>query len=202
MIISFSGTGFIILVFSGLIYLIAIKKDKQIILRIIKIAIPIFITFLLILNTPIGTYFLTRLSEVFVYTTNRVSGYVRFRSGIDVLKAAWDENWIFGIGIGTSNEFILNLPTYYPGMTINGFYRTAIELGVLGWFLWILFVFSFWRKKYSIEMIQILICILFPFMFCHETFMSNYYWIILYLLNTKIVLENKKDKLIIKNRSD
>nr|WP_294493426.1 hypothetical protein [uncultured Anaerosporobacter sp.] len=186
MILSFSGTGFIILIFGGIIYLIVIKKDNKTVYRIAKFGIPILVVFIVILNTQIGTYFINRLSEVFVYTANNVSGYVRFRSGTDVLKAAWSTNFLYGIGIGVSDEFITSISNYYQGMTINGFYRPAVELGLIGFVIWLGFIISFWKKRNEASNIQMLLCILFPFMICHETFMSNYYWILLYLLNVKI----------------
>ena len=190
LIVSFSGTGFIILLFSGLIYLIIIKKDQKIILRIIKYAIPVGIIALIFINMTIGRYFLSRLSEIFVYKVDNVSGYVRFRSGMVVLMEAWNQNWLFGVGIGTASEYLNTINNYVSGMTLNGFYRPAVEMGFSGMCLWILFILSFWKKRNLYFIIQILLCVLFPFMVCHETFMSNYYWLILNLLNIKIINSN------------
>ena len=105
---------------------------------------------------------------------------------MDILEEAWGKNPIFGIGIGNVQEFIISLPNYYYNMTVNGFYRPAVELGIIGLILWIVFLLQGIQKNTLIDIVIALQCVLFPMIFCHEAFMSNYYWIIWYLVNTNI----------------
>ena len=65
-------------------------------------------------------------------------------------------------------------------------YRPAVELGLIGLGIWLFFLYKAYSKSKRNERVLILQSILFPLMFCHETFMSNYYWLILYLINTRI----------------
>lgn len=183
MILTFSGTGIIILLFGGLIYIFKVKKDYGVRKRILLVCAAIIIVSGVFLNSSVGAYFIGRVSEILVYSESAFSGYVRFRSGLDVLKEAWKSNLILGIGIGTSTEFIEGLSNYYKGMTVNGFYRPAVEIGLIGVTIWILFLSKIFNREERLNDALVLQCVLLPFLICHETFQSNYYWIILYILN-------------------
>lgn len=183
LILSFSGTGILILLVGGILYLIRVQKDYAVKRKISFLIAAAVVFCAIILNTPLGSYFIHRISELFVYSTNAASGYVRFRSGADALRIAWQQNFILGIGIGNVDKLVRQMANTYFGMTVNGFYRPAIELGIVGIVLWLIFIFFIWRKHNISERAVMLQSILFPFMICHETFLSNYYWIILYLLN-------------------
>lgn len=186
MVCSFSGTGLLMLIFSLMIYCLRIKKSRKIVSRLLLFTILGIVGVIIILNSPLGKYYLIRLSEISAYDPNNFSGYVRFNGGKDVLIAAWNQNSILGVGIGTVDEFIHNLSNYYHGMTVNGFYRVAVELGILGISIWLYFVYACFRKEnHENDHILAIQSILFPMMICHETFQSNYYWVFLALLNYK-----------------
>lgn len=182
-ILSFSGTGFIILGIGIILYVFRLNKDKKIKRRIIIFTFVAIICLAIILNSNIGNYFIRRSTEIFNYTEDNYSGYVRFRSGADVLKDAWQENFLFGIGIGTSDEYINNMENNYLGMTLNGFYRPAVELGLIGTIIWITYIFSLFFKKNNNKNLLIIQCVIIPFIVCHEVFLSNYYWILIYMIN-------------------
>lgn len=182
-ILSFSGTGFIILGIGIILYVFRLNKDKKIKRRIIIFTFVAIICLAIILNSNIGNYFIRRSTEIFNYTEDNYSGYVRFRSGADVLKDAWKENFLFGIGIGTSDEYINNMENNYLGMTLNGFYRPAVELGLIGTIIWITYIFSLFSKKSNNKNLLIIQCVIIPFIVCHEVFLSNYYWILIYMIN-------------------
>lgn len=186
LIFSFSGTGIMLLLFSVFLYVIKTQKSTRIRRRLLLYSGLAILTILCLLNTEIGEHFLNRASELFTYRENASSGYVRIRSGVDILEEAWGKNPIFGIGIGNVQEFIISLPNYYYNMTVNGFYRPAVELGIIGLILWIVFLLQGIQKNTLIDIVIALQCVLFPMIFCHEAFMSNYYWIIWYLVNTNI----------------
>lgn len=193
LILSFSGTGLIVLFIGLVLYMFRINKSKAVRKRIIFIVLAIIIGSLLILNSSIGDYFLKRASELFTYDENNYSGYVRFRSGSDVLDAAWRENLFIGIGIGTVDEFMNNMSNYYLGMTINGFYRPAVELGLIGIILWLIYIISLFVKKSENQYLLVIQCVIIPLVICHEAFLSNYYWILIYILNfTTLKCDNKK----------
>ena len=182
-ILSFSGTGFIILGIGIILYVFRLNKYKKIKRRIIIFTFVAIICLAIILNSNIGNYFIRRSTEIFNYTEDNYSGYVRFRSGADVLKDAWKENFLFGIGIGTSDEYINNMENNYLGMTLNGFYRPAVELGLIGTIIWITYIFSLFFKKNNNKNLLIIQCVIIPFIVCHEVFLSNYYWILIYMIN-------------------
>ena len=190
-ILSFSGTGFIILGIGIILYVFRLNKDKKIKRRIIIFTFVAIICLAIILNSNIGNYFIRRSTEIFNYTEDNYSGYVRFRSGADVLKDAWKENFLFGIGIGTSDEYINNMENNYLGMTLNGFYRPAVELGLIGTIIWITYIFSLFFKKNNNKNLLIIQCVIIPFIVCHEVFLSNYYWILIYMINRiNLISEN------------
>lgn len=184
MICSFSGTGILLLGTATILFFIRTKKDARSILKILILVIIAIIGLLFLSQTTLGYYFVSRISEILTYNPNDFSGYVRFRSGADVLSAAWNKNLILGIGIGSVEEFMHSLINYYDGMTVHGFYRVAVELGAVGLWLWLYFIYRCFSKEgYENTSLLVIECILFPMMICHETFQSNYYWVFLFLLN-------------------
>lgn len=189
MILTFSGTGFIILIVGFLFYAIRKLDNKVLRGRILLILLAGIAVLIALLQTPVGAYFTQRLQEIFVYNTDNFSGYVRFRGGRDVLADAWAKKPFFGTGIGTASEFIKSMQNYYDGLTVNGLYRPAVELGVAGEFFWIVFLGSIVLRKEFNEKFKMLQCIIIPFLICHETFQSNYYWILLYMLNVTLIYQ-------------
>ncbi|WP_195612845.1 hypothetical protein [[Clostridium] symbiosum] len=198
MILSFSGTGFIILFFGLVIYLYVIQKNIMIRNRIIILSIPLIAVTIYLAASPIGEYFFKRLAEITTAASSSIatSGYKRFVSGFQVMAAAWSRDFLLGTGIGVGDEFMLTLPNVYNTAIGNGFYKVSIELGTIGISLWLLFIASFWKKKKMSDSEKVILCSIIPLMICHETFMSNYYWFFIYLLNYRLAKENDCDKQI------
>lgn len=192
LIISFSGTGIIVLAIGGLLYILRLKKSKSTTKKIIIIGVILFICFIIMLNSSIGKYFLIRTTELSSYDENNFSGYVRFIGGVEILKKAWSQDFLFGTGIGTVDEFI-NLVTNYNFNMSNGFYKPAIELGLIGITLWLIFIFSLFIKKDSNNYVLVIQSTILPLMICHEAFLSNYYWILIYILNFIMIEDNNKN---------
>ena len=166
--------------------------------RIIILSIPLIAVTIYLAASPIGEYFFKRLAEITTVASSSIatSGYKRFVSGFQVMAAAWRRDFLLGTGIGVGDEFMLTLPNVYNTAIGNGFYKVSIELGTIGISLWLLFIASFWKKKKMSDSEKVILCSIIPLMICHETFMSNYYWFFIYLLNYRLVKENDCDKQI------
>lgn len=187
--LTFSGTGFFIFGIALILYFLLTPKTKSIWTRLLLFIFfgGIFISYILF-NTPIGDYLLLRMNELFVYSKNASSGFVRFRSWIYVVKEAWDKNCLFGSGIGTGADYVSKFAIQYYGMSLNGFAKVATELGVLGLGLWGSYLLTFLKKSGKTVIDNkylILACSMIPFIFMHETFSSNIFWTFLMLLNIK-----------------
>lgn len=186
---TFSGTGFIILVFGLLIFLMLVAKDKKTMRRIIGILfVTIVSALIIVLFTPVGKYLMGRTQELFVYDMDHSAGYARFRAWTDMLNGDWRRNPLMGIGIGGSKESFGSMVTKYYGFTFNGFSKMVVECGILGATLFCGFIASFLfkaRKSYSMYYIMIA-TVMTPMLFCHEATTSNIFWFFAGLLNCRI----------------
>ncbi|WP_418749335.1 O-antigen ligase family protein [Faecalibacillus intestinalis] len=199
MILTLSGTCYIIITVGLGLFLIRKINNKKLLKRIVFIStIIVILGIYTLLFTPIGDYLISRVSELFVYTKDASAGYVRFRSWIFVLQDAWKKSMLFGAGIGTGKIFIQKWSNLFYAMTLNGLARVAAELGIIGFFLWSVFIISFQFRKKNIKISNsyfMIACVIIPFAIAHETFSSNSYWIFLLVLNSKIVLKRKMEKI-------
>lgn len=184
-----SGTGILIIAFAGLIYALSVIKNRKTLKRIIGWG-SIFTVGIIVLAlfTPLGKYLISRSTELFTYNKDASAGFVRFRAWTDLLKLNWKNHKLLGIGIGQSKYLVQSMMNKYFGLTLNGFSKIVIELGVIGIILWCIFIaLNFYNKECKKNMyLRMMVIIIIPYMFCHETFTSNSYWIFLMILNCKI----------------
>lgn len=184
-----SGTGFIVLGVGLLIYVFFKFRDRRFLARSIGYFVGIILVFVIVIGfTPIGNYLTSRITELFVYEKDAAAGYVRFRAWTSLLQGEWSKHWLVGVGIGGAKPLVEKWSTVYYALSLNGFAKIVIELGIIGIVLWVLFILSFFwcQAKKRSDYALMIVCILLPYMICHDTFSSNVYWVFLILLNCDI----------------
>ena len=183
MICSFSGTGIMVLLISFSIYVVKYIGKNRRLRKIIVNSFPaVIVLIVLLVNSPIGQHYIARSIEITQYNENNASGYVRFLGSFNVMLFAWEQNILFGSGIGTYKTIVSILDSSMRGITVNGFTRPAAELGIIGLILWITFLISFYKKEKSVSFLLALM--IFPYLFCLEGFLSNAFWVFLYILKS------------------
>ena len=190
LICTFSGTG-ILTVFLSLIIIMIINIRARYTYRGVNVRIVVVGILGLILSVCIFPnivyYLLGRLTEITEFNPNASSGYVRFIAGYKAVWYAWQEDFLFGIGLGNIDDFIKS----FQGDVIdrgNGLLRIATELGFIGILLWIYyFVLNFNKRSFkNFHYLIIVVCII-VLQLMSDTFSMNYFWAWLYLLNIEIV---------------
>jgi hypothetical protein len=135
LLLSFSGTGIILLVVGLIPLLLTLKWDKLLIIGTI-----IVITLAIFFASGLATYTFNRIRE---FQDPNASGYIRFVSPFTSYMQFFNEKgstpifW-FGMGPGVSDDVIWNTPTY-----LNPLMKLLIEYGLLGllFFLYLIYVF-------------------------------------------------------------
>lgn len=190
LITTFSGTGILVFIIGMIIFSITIMKKKFFWNRIIPLVIIcVIVGIILIFFTNLGNYFLSRIQELFVYNRDASSGFVRFRAWIMIVQEAWSHNILLGSGIGTGSMYVSKYIIQYFGMTLSGFARVSTELGLIGILIWCIFMISFFVKREMTISIRyvLLCCSIMPLIFMQEAFSSNFYWMLIILMNCKFV---------------
>lgn len=188
LVMSFSGTGILLLIFILLWYIIENFSIRHILkYTLILIFVSAFIILIcLILNKLFNKkqvifYFFNRIKE---FNHSGMSGSVRFRqSYINMIKLI-SENPMLGNGIGsTYNLFEVRTSTIA---------RIISEIGIIGITLWILFLASLVNKN-NIKNHYYVVILIFIFLanILGENFGSAFYWAFIYLINCKIVFNSK-----------
>lgn len=189
LLMTLSGTGFIILIVGLLIYIFFKFGDRKFLRHSIGYFTGILVVALIVIRfTQVGNYLTARITELFVYDKDAAAGFVRFRAWTSLLQGDWSHHGLIGVGIGASKVLVEKWSSVYYALTLNGFAKILIELGIIGIVLWMLFIISFFWcqvKKHS-DYALMIVCLLVPYMICHDTFSSNVYWIFLILLNCYI----------------
>lgn len=195
LLMTLSGTGFIVLGAGLFIYIIFKLRDKRFLIHSVGYFVGMLVIAVIVIKfTPVGKYLVSRITELFVYNKDAAAGFVRFRAWTSLLQGNWSKHKLIGIGIGTSKILVEKWSSVYYALTLNGFAKVFIELGIIGIILWTMFIISFFRcqiRKYS-DYALMIVCFLVPYMICHDTFSSNEYWIFLILLNCGISSVRKK----------
>lgn len=190
LVTTFSGTGILIFIIGLFILSITMFKKKLFWNRMVPLFIVCVIIGTIVISfTNLGGYFLSRLQELLVYNRDASSGFVRFRAWVMVVQEAWSHNMLLGSGIGTGSMYVSKYIIQYFGMTLSGFARVSTELGLIGILIWCSFIISFFRKKEMAISIRyvLLCCSLIPLIFMQEAFSSNFFWMLIILLNCKFV---------------
>jgi len=186
-LVSFSGSGFLVLAF-WILFNIKFSIKKVIksfpfinILGAFILAIAYFYKFDFGIN-----YFLGRTNEVF---NNKLSGGARYRGPFELLRISLEKSPLFGFGPGTREFIKLNLGLFINvGIHIDSTIpRIGIELGIIGIFLWIIFIISILKaENFKNKYYYALVIFIFIQMFNGEYFLSTTYWPFLYLINCKL----------------
>ena len=191
-VLSFSGTGILVLC-GGLILILLdwlkekkIKKAFQTALGISIFAI-ILICILYLLN--ILDYFIGRLGE---FSNVRSSGYTRISSTFEFISVAWKDNFLFGSGIGTIKEYATQVSTGQWFSEGNGVTFVAVSMGFIGLVLWLVFLYKLKTLDNGKNTnIKSLYFSLFPLLLCSSAFHDNLFWIFIMMINVKIIYGNE-----------
>lgn len=201
LLLTFSGTGLLILFFGGMLYLFQEREKKQLKRIFIIILIGSFLCAIvgyIALSTSVGVdlaiFFHRRITELTGARGVKVSGYIRFRSGFDVIKGIWSQSFLstlIGGGMGSASHY-----NYLYGGTIDnsGYFKIAGELGIIGLSLYGVFLWRIWKANAQIRYRKMIMCVMIPMLACHEAFLQNYDWILLFMLNSIIVDDKYMEK--------
>lgn len=192
LICSFSGTG-ILLLLAGLLYFVLVSHNKRLRrIGIYSIMVGLLGSLLIyIFANDIYLVFIYRVGELFSgagntgikqagWTTS--SGFVRFIGIWKILFCALKLHPFIGIGIGKGNEFIsfLNLGMRYT--MDNGFVEVLTELGLIGFFLYLLVYLSSFKYRKN-DYMKLLMFLMIALHFLNNTFSANYYWGLMIFFN-------------------
>lgn len=195
MVVSLSGTGILILFFGSLVFLLYERRGKEI-MRIAYLSMIVIIAAILLLplvsRTDFGSktinMFLQRFGEITGAQGEQMSGYLRFGSGLMIVRKIWMRspfNFLFGGGAGSSDYY----NTIYHGtLDTNGYYRVAGELGFIGIVLYVLFLLSVVKKcrNHPDRCVWIIGFSLLIMVACNGGLVQNYVWILLCLININV----------------
>lgn len=196
MVLSFSGTGFIILgIFMIYIFLFEMKninKKIKYILVGIGLGILFIIINLIIPNNALLEYFISRFNEI---SNNSGSGGIRFVGAFDTLIESLKINPFLGHGIGSREIFFNKYASHIHGTpnidsTIP---RIGVELGLIGICLWILFMISFINRNTKNIYYRCIVLFLFVQLINGDYFLQITNWIFIYFINCNINFEIYKE---------
>lgn len=194
MVLSFSGTGFLILV-PFLIYYLFIegasfdKVIKNIILVIVFSIIFIVGMYMFNIGDTIIEYFMERFGEIL---NNTGSGGIRFASAFENMAIVLKNNPLLGYGIG-SRESIFDLFSMIVRKVDSTIPRIGMELGMMGIILWILFYTTYFNKNnVKNRFYKYILIFLIIQLFNGDYFLQITNWAFLYFLNCKIIIDNEE----------
>lgn len=174
MIMSLSGTGFIILIF-GLFYILIMQKNYKLFI-IINLLIIMCFAFIYInkdTNMDFAKYYINRMNEL-DFENKGSSGYYRF---ILPIKATGDvlRNDIFGVGAG--NDIILaNKYGSNESGIPNGYGKMFVEFGIFGIVFFIVIFKMLAPNKNDSNINKILFIIIIAYCFTGGSFVQNSFW--------------------------
>ena len=179
-ILSFSGTGIILLAVFMAVYFFKIndKINKKIAFVVIAIATIIIV---IVIRPDVVSYMLNRLNE---FSKDNSSGSIRFVQPYKIMLMTFS-NCFLGIGPG-NNTFAGNYFGLGNIMVTAGYAKVGIEYGILG-LIFFIAIYCFVIKKYKgnnsflvIGMIIYLILL----NFLNDFFLQSHFWILLIVMNS------------------
>jgi len=192
LILSFSGTGLIMVILGGIILLSTNNVSKTlafikrnavfVIVEIMMIIVLIFV------ENPISTYLVGRLTEM---NGNNLgaSAYLRFVQPFTLSMAVMkNSNLYIGLGIGNAFEYTRIVGTYVYGIIASIVPRTITEEGIIGFSILVFFYIRMISKHncYLSEYKALLVGT-FLMSFMHGTWSSEVYWLLLGFLNVNLL---------------
>lgn len=198
-ILSFSGTGILVLLGGALLYLISEKSAREL-RRIFAYSLLLIVVFSILVVILSGTkggasvikMFIGRAQELTGAKGRSASGYIRFVSGAQVVWKIWTSSpffLLFGSGPGTG-QYYGNL--YHGSIKVSGYYMAAGEYGLLGFLILLAFLAEVIKKSRKIKnrSVWVIALSLIPLISCNAALHQNYVWIVLCLININTVSDN------------
>ncbi len=188
LILTFSGTGILMLAVGFIILLILLNKtilwnfiQRHFILVLLLLLLVIGI---LIIPNQLNSYFFSRLAELDSTNVESISAYIRFIypyvSTIEILK----KYPIFGIGLGNTYSVSLSSSANLKGALAVALPRSFAELGIIGGLCYIFFMLKIIKKEnMNVKYYKAILISTMLMTFMHGTWSSEVYWIFLALLN-------------------
>lgn len=196
LVLTFSGTGILILIGGIVIYIITdqskeiIQYVKHHLLLVLTIAIVLFV--LIFTNNAISSYFWGRLSEFNSSNVESISAYIRFIKPYQATAEILREHPVLGLGIGKSFNYITASVGNLNNALAVALPRSFAELGLIGGFIYVFFMIKAVRKKNLIfSSYRAILIGVYLMTFMHGTWSSEIYWLFLSLLNVELCKNNR-----------
>ena len=192
MILSFSGTGVIVLFFGAFFYLLTERRTDvlQRIGELIAFTVAISLAIIIVVaQTGSGENYFSHMLKRINAVKVGGSGYLRFISGVSIIRQIWSQSvffCLFGAGAGTSKDY----QVYHRSqLDASGYYKVAGELGLIGLLIYILFLIEMVKKSKRCpnRSVWIIGLSLIPMVACNGAFLQNYVWIYLYMINISTI---------------
>ena len=199
MVLSFSGTGILILV-GGFVCLLLfnnhrkiglyIRKHKRIILVLTVVFVMVFLT-----PNPLRNYFFSRFAEFDSTNVESISAYIRFvkpyEATIEILK---NQPWL-GLGLGKTYNYSTTITGNLNNALSVALPRSFAELGIIGGVIYVCFMIKGIKKnnlKYGPYKAFLIGAYIMTFM--HGTWSSEIYWLFLSAINIDIISKGENLK--------
>lgn len=135
LILSFSGTGLLMLLFSGILYLILSNKNR---IKQVGCLALLLIFFVMILGyTDYGSYVFWRVADLLNFKEQNSSAYIRFYAPFVAMYKVAINSFLFGNGAGLQNVSQLNM-VISPNLTpipqvfvYYGFFATVLYIAYI-----------------------------------------------------------------------
>ena len=144
LLISLSGTGLLMIAVFGL-YLFLLSKIS--VKKKIALAISLSVFIVIVLNTSIGKYLLSRVGEM--SSDGYSSGYYRFLLPFDIFLKYF-KTYPFGFGVGNDN-IALKMVGAFETSIGNGYGKILVELGIAGLALMFLLLLSVYPRNMNVR---------------------------------------------------
>lgn len=197
LLLSFSGTGLLILFF-GVILLFFLNKKKNTMKFIKKhilliLCIIIGIICVLLVPNPLSSYLVSRVTEFDSTNIYSVSGYLRMILPYQAAgKIIFSNDGLLGLGIGNAHLSVYRVLTNYiigAEASIQPILpRTIIEEGVIGMVMLIAFSVKTWKiKNFITPSYKAILIGTYLMTFMHATWSSEVFWLFWGFLNVKLI---------------
>ena len=207
MIVSFSGTGLVMMIIGMGGLLLTNKKVETLkfVKKNIGLILLVIIGVILICLIPnsITKYILGRTAEFDSSNIESISGYIRmvlpYQAALEIIKSG---NYILGCGIGNASTYISTmgaisfLMSKEIGNTLIAAMqpiipRTIAEEGCIGFIILLGFFWKAWKKKNLVNSTyKALLLGTYIMSFMHGTWSSEVYWLMLGFLNVRFIEKN------------
>lgn len=192
MLVSFSGTGIIMLA-GGFIALIFFD-GRKVICNYIRKHMPVimlmtagFVTMFLLPN-PLRDYFFSRFGEFDSSNVESISAYIRFVKPYKATVEILSSHLLLGLGLGNTYNYVTSTIGDLHNSLSIALPRAFAELGIIGGFLYVLFMIKAVNKRnWKFGPYRAILVGTYLMTFMHGTWSSEIYWLFLALLNVKLM---------------